>query len=93
LCDAYSPIHIGVVWIGTGNGLAYYDYRSDSFQSFFRGKGEDSLPGSSVSVIKEDGYGILWVGTNTGLCSFDIKNKRFKRFLHDDHLILSQLII
>jgi ligand-binding sensor domain-containing protein len=75
----------GVVWIGTGNGLAYYDYRSSSFQSFFRGKGEDSLPGNSISVIKEDVYGILWVGTNTGLCSFDIKNKRFQRFLHDDN--------
>jgi ligand-binding sensor domain-containing protein len=75
----------GTVWIGTGNGLAYYDYRSNSFQSFFRGKGEDSLPGNNISVIKEDVYGMLWIGTNTGLCSFDIKNKRFQRFLHDDH--------
>jgi ligand-binding sensor domain-containing protein len=75
----------GVVWIGTANGLAYYDYHSNSFQSFFRGKGENTPPGNSISVIKEDVYGKIWVGTNTGLCSFDIKTKRFQRFLHDDH--------
>jgi ligand-binding sensor domain-containing protein len=75
----------GTVWIGTANGLAYYDSRSNSFQSFFRGKGEDSLPGNNISTIKEDTYGILWVGTQTGLCSFDVKNKRFKHFIHDKH--------
>jgi ligand-binding sensor domain-containing protein len=75
----------GTVWIGTSSGLAYYDYRTNSFQSFLRGKGEDSLPGNSISVIKEDVYGIVWIGTHTGLCSFDIKKKRFQRFLSDDH--------
>ena len=25
----------GIMWIGTGNGLACYEYRSNSFQSFF----------------------------------------------------------
>ncbi|HEX6170924.1 MAG TPA: two-component regulator propeller domain-containing protein, partial [Chitinophagaceae bacterium] len=28
----------GTVWIGTVNGLAYYDYRTNSFQSFLKGK-------------------------------------------------------
>jgi len=75
----------GTVWIGTANGLAYYDSRSNSFQTFLKGKDENSLPGNHISAIKEDANGILWVGTQTGLCSFDIKNKRFKRFIHDDH--------
>src|SRR5829696_791623 len=75
----------GTVWIGTANGLAYYDSRTNSFQSFFKGKGGNSLPGNHISAIKEDAYGILWIGTHTGLCSFDKKNKRFKRFIHDDH--------
>jgi ligand-binding sensor domain-containing protein len=75
----------GTVWIGTANGLAYYDSRSNSFRTFLRGKDENSLPGNHISAIKEDAYGILWVGTHTGLCSFDLKSRRFQRFLHDDH--------
>ena len=75
----------GTVWIGTATGLAYYDGRSNSFQSFFKGKDKNSLPGNNISAIKEDADGILWIGTQTGLCSFDLKNKRFRRFNHDDH--------
>jgi ligand-binding sensor domain-containing protein len=76
----------GTVWIGTQNGMAYYDDRSNSFESFFKDTTDkNSLPGNNISVIKEDVLGILWIGTNTGLCSFDTKKKRFQQFLHDDH--------
>ena len=76
----------GIVWIGTEIGLAYYDYQSNSFQSFFyNNKEEYSLPSNWISVINEDAHGILWIGTRSGLCSFDKKTKRFQRFVHDDH--------
>jgi ligand-binding sensor domain-containing protein len=76
----------GTLWIGTANGLASYEYRSNSFHVFlYNSKDEKSLPGNSISAINEDANGILWIGTFSGLCSFDLKNKRFTRFLRDNH--------
>jgi len=74
----------GTVWIGTSNGLAYYNDRSNSFQTFLQSKDQDSIAGNNVSAIKEDRYGTMWIGTNTGLCSFDKKTRRFQKFLHND---------
>jgi ligand-binding sensor domain-containing protein len=57
----------GTVWIGTSNGFAFYDYRSNSFESFLQDSTDkNSLRGNSISVIKEDSHGIIWIGTNTG---------------------------
>jgi ligand-binding sensor domain-containing protein len=76
----------GQIWVGTTNGLAYYDNYTNSFHSFFQNsKDQNSLPSNWINVVSEDQRGVLWIGTLSGLCSFDLRNNRFKRFLHSDH--------
>jgi ligand-binding sensor domain-containing protein len=65
----------GVIWIGTEDGLAFYNNNLNSFQSYFNDpRDENSLSSGWISVIREDANGILWIGTNSGLCSLNKKN-------------------
>ena len=76
----------GMVWAGTENGLAFFNYRTNTFISFFKNENDsNSLPSNQVYTINEDQNGVLWLGTTSGLCSFDIKRNHFQRFLHYEY--------
>lgn len=74
---------LGIIWIGTQNGLNRYDgdeitiYRADP-------QNPDKLQGTSVIDIAEGPDGSLWVGTESaGLSRLDRVTGRFKSFKHD----------
>ncbi len=55
-------------WIGTKNGLNYYD----PAQGWKTWRGSDmGLSGSQVNALAKDDLGNLWVGTNAGAAFFD----------------------
>lgn len=56
----------GYLWLGTGNGVCYFDGKI--FKSFSKKEG---LSGNEVRSIFEDSYGRLWFGTNEGITFYD----------------------
>lgn len=72
-----GPSHL---WIGTQNGLNYYDIKANRITKLYQ-KVRDTkyqLSNSNVSVLFRDSKNRLWVGTEEGgLNYFDQKNGRF----------------
>ena len=52
----------GNFWLGTENGLAYFDGKEFTFY-----REEEGLKSITVNEIKEDAFGNIWIGTNKGL--------------------------
>ncbi len=62
-------------WIGTNNGLNYYD----PAQGWKTWRGPDmGLAGSQVNALAIDGKGSLWVGTNNGVAV--LESQKWKLF-------------
>ncbi len=62
------------LWVGTGNGLAKYNYRTQQFTRF------DSIPEigkALIRIIKEDPDGNLYVGGSRGICQLNRKTNRW----------------
>lgn len=76
------PSKRGGLWIGTSNGLNYFDRQKGSFQVFKRNiVEEESLEDSHIISLFEDEDQILWIGTyEGGLNRFDPKTKTFKAY-------------
>lgn len=54
----------GRVWVGTRNGLGYFDKKNKKFNNFYNTSYINSLSSSSITSIFQDVSGILWVGTS-----------------------------
>ncbi|TLX71946.1 response regulator [Labilibacter sediminis] len=74
----------GRFWLGTTNGLIYYDRNANTF---YLTKGSPqrkySLFNNSIRAILEDSKGSLWVGTNRGLNKLiyhQVDSFRFNQF-------------
>jgi ligand-binding sensor domain-containing protein/signal transduction histidine kinase len=74
---------LGIIWIGTQNGLNRYDgneitiFRADP-------QNPDALQGTSVTDLTEDKNGTLWVGTESaGLSRMDRETGHFESFRHE----------
>lgn len=73
------------LWIGTLNGLNYYDFKTEKFHRYFH-KADDpySLPDDRIYDLKKDVYGNLWIGTyRGGLCLLNKETKAFERFAYN----------
>jgi ligand-binding sensor domain-containing protein/CheY-like chemotaxis protein/nitrogen-specific signal transduction histidine kinase/AraC-like DNA-binding protein len=70
------------LWIGTINGLDYYDFLSRKFRHFFNEPANvNSIPDDRIYDIKKDDDGYIWIATyRGGLCRFDKKTNTFERF-------------
>ena len=75
--------HQGNLWIGSQNGLNYYDYKNDSFSYFST---ENGLTGNAVHGILEDDKGRLWISTNDGLSKYDQFDRLFRNYTESDGL-------
>ncbi|HYI78971.1 MAG TPA: two-component regulator propeller domain-containing protein, partial [Chryseolinea sp.] len=75
-CIKESPT--GEIWIGTGDGLAIYDKKSNAFKWFSR---KDGLPGAFVGSIEFVDKG-AWIGTGNGLSFYD--GSTFKNHISGD---------
>ncbi|HWK57654.1 MAG TPA: two-component regulator propeller domain-containing protein [Parapedobacter sp.] len=75
---AISQDHLGLVWIGTRDGLNKYDagnftvYRNAPYDT-------TSLSDNFIQTIFEDQHRRLWIGTSNGLNLYDRANDRFIR--------------
>ncbi len=80
-----EPDSLGNLWIGTRNGLCYYDFRNDLFRTVI---GPDTNPVLSdtffVRKILAEGDSLLWFDTKQGwLWKLDLKTHRvIKTFKH-----------
>ncbi len=72
------------LWIGTKDGLNYFDRALEQFKRFYTIKNNDkSLSNNFVVKIFEDIDGNLWIGAKEGLNKYDRKNNIFQHFIHD----------
>jgi ligand-binding sensor domain-containing protein/signal transduction histidine kinase/AraC-like DNA-binding protein len=74
------------LWIGTINGLNYYDFKTEKFTHYFHDPtNNNSIPDDRIYDIKKDRDGYLWIATyRGGLCRFDKRDNSFMRFTHKD---------
>jgi signal transduction histidine kinase/ligand-binding sensor domain-containing protein/CheY-like chemotaxis protein/AraC-like DNA-binding protein len=71
------------LWIGTINGLNFYNFKTGKFDQYFHNPDDPSSIGDDrIYDITKDSRGRLWVATyRGGLCLFNKGNKTFKRFV------------
>lgn len=70
IVQAINSDRLGNLWIGTENGLDYFDVRNDKFFHFQHDSQNDySLSDNRIqsNCIIEDKSGLLWIGTWNGL--------------------------
>ncbi len=68
------------LWIGTDDGLCWYDYESDSFH-----RSPISFPSSLINSIIVD-HNILWITTGKGLIRYSPQENRYRLFTKADGL-------
>ncbi|WP_430809631.1 MULTISPECIES: response regulator [unclassified Carboxylicivirga] len=67
---------VGMLWIGTRNGLNRYDgTRMKCYHA--RETAPDGLPGNYIYFITEDDKGDIWVGTDKGMATYSRHNDTF----------------
>lgn len=73
------------LWVGTINGLNFYDYRTGKFDQYFHDSSDPrSIGDDRIYDIKKDSRGRIWIATyRGGLCLFDKRTKEFHRFVSD----------
>jgi signal transduction histidine kinase/ligand-binding sensor domain-containing protein/DNA-binding response OmpR family regulator len=71
----------GGLWLGTKDGLSYFDDKKKEFNSFIHNpSNKNSLSHNDVRSVFEDASGLFWIGTyGGGLNKFDPKTKKFKK--------------
>ena len=68
--------HIGMLWIGTKEGLNRYDgYEIKTY--YHDSKDKKSLPNNNILFILEDSLQNLWIGTEGPLCKYDRQSDSF----------------
>ena len=85
----------GYLWVGTSDGLAYYNEESDDF-NIYKNKIYDrnSLVYDHVKSLMQDKEGIIWVGTYSGVSIFDTKSsiKHYKAGIDNDYLLVDNMV-
>lgn len=76
---ALTQDHNGKIWVGTFDGLNWYDgYR---FSSFYKNLNDStSLSNNHVYSLCTDAEGTVWVGTLTGLSRYNIIGSYFTNY-------------
>lgn len=69
----------GNLWIGTMNGLNRYVEKTNSFDRFKSGEGQNSISNNEIWDVVVAAEGHLWLGTNLGLEKFDPQTFRASR--------------
>lgn len=85
--------HLGILWIGTKEGLNRYNgqvvrtYYHESEQ-------ESSLPDNNVFFITEDASSDLWIGTGGTLCRYDRRSDTFiKEKINGNEISLRNILV
>jgi len=64
----------GRVWIGTREGLSFYNEEKDVFKNFFYSRNGKNVQIIGIAEINDN---LLLLGTDRGLLTFDINNSQF----------------
>lgn len=96
--DAILQIYkdsLGILWIGTENGLNAYDEQTGRFVQYFHEQGNPfSLRSNVVISITEDLVGNMWFGTwSGGLHRFDRETQKFYNYFPEadnPHSLINQ---
>jgi signal transduction histidine kinase/ligand-binding sensor domain-containing protein len=84
--NSVETIHedeLGVLWIGTGDGLNRFDEEKGSFVRYYV---HDGLADDRIAAMMEDEERNLWLGTNGGLSRFDPNREVFDNYTSKDGL-------
>lgn len=84
---AVIPVADGNLWLGTGNGLSFFNKKAGRFQTY---RTQDGLVDNRIYNIAFDRNGDLWIGTGNGLSRFDTLSKSFINFTKADGLVNSE---
>ena len=74
----------GTIWIGTRNGLAKYNQRTDNFTGYISEDTSFGRPAcNEIISLMESSQGVLWVGTwYGGLARFNKETGQFLSLIH-----------
>lgn len=72
----------GNIWMGTDEGLAYLDQRTQQFTNYFK---KDGLPFNGCSIVRIVGD-TLWIGTNFGMACMNLLTHKITAFDKADGL-------
>jgi signal transduction histidine kinase len=78
------PVADGNLWLGTGNGLSYFDKKVGKYKTY---RTQEGLVDNRIYCMAFDQKGHLWIGTGNGLSRFDTLNKSFTNFTKADGLV------
>ncbi|WP_194975607.1 sensor histidine kinase [Aquiflexum lacus] len=84
---AVIPVSDGNLWLGTGNGLSFFNKKSGKFQTY---RTQEGLVDNRIYSMAFDRKGHLWIGTGNGLSRFDTLYKSFTNFTKADGLVNSE---
>ena len=70
------------LWIGTDNGLNYYNHKKNIFKRFYSSEKENSISGNGINSLHIDEE-YLWVGTNYGLDRINLENQTVERMAYN----------
>jgi ligand-binding sensor domain-containing protein/signal transduction histidine kinase/DNA-binding response OmpR family regulator len=69
------------LWVGTANGLNYYDARREAFTThFYDSSDNQSLQESRINSLLVDHQQRVWIGTAQGVKVYDPVRKKFSQF-------------
>jgi signal transduction histidine kinase/ligand-binding sensor domain-containing protein/DNA-binding response OmpR family regulator len=71
----------GSVWVGTNQGLSFFDAKTKKFITYTEKHG---LANASIKAVIEDDRGLLWLSTDRGITSFDRSQKTFRNFTNEN---------
>jgi ligand-binding sensor domain-containing protein/serine phosphatase RsbU (regulator of sigma subunit) len=72
----------GIIWIGTNNGLNYYNPMLDYIQVLNKNT-DPPLSGNNIKSIYEDGHGRIWIGTSGSGLNMIEKNGNIIHFKNE----------
>ena len=84
--NVFLQDHLGKVWIGTPNGLFFYDPATGNHTMIRKsGKGDSGLSHNYITAVVEDGRKNVWISTMGGGLNLltDRKGFTFRKFRHD----------
>ena len=87
LNSVYLDARKNLVFASQGDGLFFYDYRTDGFRNVSLAEG---LPDNVVYGVLDDPSGNLWLSSNVGIICFDPNADDFRVFNKDDGMQSAQ---
>ena len=81
-----SNFNKDILWIGTANGLCFYDLQKGKFTRLNIKAAVPSMFSSSIASVEEqivDGKNILWAATYGGLFKIDLTTNNTEQFVND----------